>query len=114
MLNGVTLVKKKSSTTKKKGQNPDHALQLPKLNRVEGQIVGIKKMIEERRYCPDIIQQVRATRKALTSIELTLLESHLNCCVKKAVASQIKDDLEQKIQEIVKIFKSAESQGLEF
>ena len=94
--------------------HPDHTRQLPKLNRVEGQIAGIKKMIEESRYCPDIIQQVRATRKALFSVESTLLEGHLNSCVSDAIESKVKSEREQKLSEILQIFKSADSQGIEF
>ena len=94
--------------------HPDHTRQLPKLNRVEGQIAGIKKMIEENRYCPAIIQQVRATRKALFSVESTLLEEHLNLCVSDAIESKVKSEREQKLSEILQIFKSADSQGIEF
>ena len=107
----------KKSTKKKTSfnpDNPDHSRQLHKLNRVEGQLAGIKKMIEERRYCPDIIQQVRATRKALFSIESALLGSHLEYCVSNALESKVQFEKEQKLSEILQIFKSADSQGIEF
>ena len=111
-----TKARKASSrkTTKSLSMNfhPDHCRQLPKLNRVEGQIAGIKKMIEERRYCPDIIQQVRATRKALFSIEAALLEAHLENCVSEAVEGRNVNERKEKLGEVMAIFKSADSQGI--
>ena len=94
--------------------HPDHTKLLPKLNRVEGQISGIKKMIDERRYCPDIIQQVRATRKALFGIESSLLEKHFEHCVSDAIDAKDKGTKEEKLSEVMQIFKSADSQGIEF
>ena len=49
--------------------HPDHSTHKKRLNRVRGQIDGIEKMIDERRYCPDILIQLRAASKALESIE---------------------------------------------
>jgi len=92
--------------------NPDHSSQLKKLNRIEGQVVGIKKMIEDQRYCPEIIQQVRASRKALLSVEIELLRAHLDGCVTDAFKSKSKKDKDEKIDEIIKIFKSTGSQDL--
>lgn len=102
---------KTHSTSSK--SHPDHSAQLSKLNRVEGQVAGVKKMIEERRYCTDIILQVRATRKALASIEATLLETHLRQCVSIAIEGGSKQEKEKKISEIISIFQSANSQGIE-
>lgn len=106
---------KKSNDKKTSGSkgHPDHTQQLSKLNRVEGQVAGIKKMIEERRYCPEIIQQVRATRKALAAIEGTMLESHLLNCVSGAIESGNKAEKETKISEVMQIFRSAASQGID-
>ena len=119
---GDKMAKKTQTRNSKKGtkktssslHHPDHSRQLHKLNRVEGQLAGVKKMIEERRYCPDIIQQVRATRKALFSVESALLSEHLEHCVSDALDSKIKSEKENKLAEILKIFKSADSQGIEF
>lgn len=105
---------KKTISSAAKSHNPDHNRQLPKLNRVEGQLAGIKKMIEERRYCPDIIQQVRATRRALFGIESALLESHLEFCVSEAIQSKRDSEMEDKLTEVMQIFRSADSQGIEF
>jgi DNA-binding FrmR family transcriptional regulator len=58
-----------------------------RLNRIEGQLRGIGKMIEEDRYCVDILTQVSAVQSALDALARQLLEHHLHGCVKKAVAS---------------------------
>jgi len=58
-----------------------------RLNRVEGQIRGIGRMLDEDRYCVDILTQVSAIRSALDSLGLELLEHHLHGCVQQAVKS---------------------------
>ncbi len=102
--------KKKKKTSEQTGAN--HANLLPKLNRAEGQLGGVKKMIEERRYCPDIIQQVRAARTALAAIEAALIESHIRCCVQKSFEEGSPEDKNEKISEVVSLFKSALSKGV--
>ena len=84
---------------------PDHSKQLSRLNRISGQIDGVKKMIEERRYCPDIITQLRAISSATKSLEASLLETHLESCVADTFNSGDNDEREQKISELVKLFK---------
>jgi DNA-binding FrmR family transcriptional regulator len=56
-----------------------------RLSRVEGQIRGIKKLIENETYCDDILHQLEAARSALRSIELVLLESHVKHCVVRQI-----------------------------
>lgn len=107
-------IKKLNKLKTKKSSNPNHNHQISKINRVQGQLTGIKKMIEERRYCPEIIQQVRATRKALYGIEAALLSCHMKQCVSDAIKKGHIDEREQKLAEIMQIFKSASSQGIEF
>jgi DNA-binding FrmR family transcriptional regulator len=58
-----------------------------RLNRIEGQIRGIGRMIEDDRYCVDILTQVSAVQSALDALALKLLEHHLHGCVAHAVAS---------------------------
>ncbi|MGC1819304.1 MAG: metal-sensitive transcriptional regulator [Casimicrobiaceae bacterium] len=58
-----------------------------RINRIEGQIRGIGRMIEEDRYCVDILTQVAAVQSALDALGLKLLEHHLHGCVAHAVAS---------------------------
>ena len=59
---------------------------LKRLRRVEGQVRGLQRMINEDQYCIDILTQVAATTKALQSVAIGLLEEHLGHCVAQAVA----------------------------
>lgn len=106
-------ISKNMNATKSRNEHPDHRELLPKLNRAEGQILGIKRMIEERRYCTEIIQQLRATRNALASIEGSLLETHLRQCVVDALKSKKTKRVNEKISEIMRLFKSGEANGLD-
>ena len=56
-----------------------------RLNRVEGQVRGVRKMVEQPRYCPDILNQIAAVRRALDSVSLEVIECHMNTCVSAAV-----------------------------
>jgi DNA-binding FrmR family transcriptional regulator len=89
-------------------QHPSHQEQIPNLNRVNGQVEGIKKMIEERRYCPEILTQLRAIRSAIKSIELRILNTHLSSCVTKACLSQDQNEQRKKIEEIQELIKRFE------
>lgn len=108
----MTKTNKTGATGRTRDQHPDHRDLLPRLNRTEGQLAGIKKMIEMRRYCPEIIQQLRATRKALASIEASLLETHLRQCLSDALKSKSAPKIDEKIVEIMRIFKSGEENGI--
>lgn len=81
---------------------PSHIDNIPRLNRIAGQIEGIKKMIEAGRYCPEIISQLRAVRSALKSVESNILQKHLQHCVAQSFAST--EDKEQKIAELKTLF----------
>jgi len=85
------------SPLRKPGEHPRHpvapraqteSMALSKrLNRIEGQVRGIGRMIDEDRYCVDILTQVSAVQSALDALALQLLEHHLHGCVVHAVAS---------------------------
>ncbi|MBK7961782.1 MAG: metal-sensitive transcriptional regulator [Bdellovibrionales bacterium] len=64
--------------------HPDHSVHIKRLNRVKGQIEGIERMILDRRYCTDIIAQVKAASAALKAVESEVFKSHLRGCVKSA------------------------------
>ncbi len=83
-------------------QTPAHTENLPRLNRISGQIEGIKKMIEEGRYCTDIIIQIRAARSALKAIEANILHKHLQHCV--ALSFQSESDRNKTIEELKALF----------
>ncbi len=82
----------------KEHKNPSHKKQIPRLNRTIGQLEGIKKMIDEQRYCPDILIQLKAVRSAIRSIEGNILKTHLENCVIESFSN--KSDAKQKILEI--------------
>ena len=77
---------------------PKHQDILPRLRRIEGQIRGITRMVEERRYCIDIIQQLTAARKALDHVSLKIMNGHINSCVSDAIRRQ---DGAKKIEELM-------------
>jgi DNA-binding FrmR family transcriptional regulator len=69
------------------GYSHDKASYHRRLRRIEGQVRGLQRMIEEDKYCIDILTQVSAVTRALESVALGLLEDHLAHCVAQAVAS---------------------------
>lgn len=89
-----------------KGTHPDHSKLTDRLSRIEGQVAGVKKMIAERRYCLDILAQTRAAQSALKAVEAELLSTHLAHCVKDALHTSDETEVDEKLAEIVKIFKS--------
>lgn len=96
---------KKSSRTAKitSSTNPDHSLVLGRLNKIKGQLEGIERMISERRYCVDILTQLRASSSALRSIEGVILQKHLRNCVQDALLLKDQNQIELKIEEMVKL-----------
>lgn len=78
---------------------------LKNLNRVEGQIRGIGKMVEEDRYCIDVVTQIEAARAALARIESDLLRQHLGHCVHRAMNSKNTAEQERVIEELVGVFR---------
>ena len=78
--------------------NPSHLKELPRLNRALGQLEGVKKMIEENRYCPDILIQLKAIRSAIRAVESNILKTHLQFCVAQSFASD--EERDQKIEEL--------------
>ena len=83
--------------------HPDHTVHLKRLSRVRGQIDGIERMITNKRYCPDIINQIKAASAALIAIEAAILRTHLRGCVKQVFNNSDELDAERKIDEIVKM-----------
>ena len=72
-----------------------------RLNRILGQVEGIKKMVEDDRYCADILIQLAAASKSIKSLASIILEYHMHSCLKEGIKSG--DDT--KIDEIVDLFK---------
>jgi CsoR family transcriptional regulator, copper-sensing transcriptional repressor len=74
---------------------------LKRLSRVEGQVRGIAKMIEEDRYCIDVLTQLGAVETALSAVAMKLLDSHVKHCVADALASGSKTEVEAKSRELL-------------
>ncbi|MEN8254246.1 MAG: metal-sensitive transcriptional regulator [Verrucomicrobiota bacterium] len=87
----------------------DHATTHPentaRLSRIEGQIKGVKRMIDEGEYCIDIITQIQAARSALQSVSKIILEKHLKHCVADALVAQDEADIDEKLGEIMTVIK---------
>jgi DNA-binding FrmR family transcriptional regulator len=82
---------------------PNHENQLARLGKIEGQLRGIRKMIEDRRYCIDIISQIKAVAGALEQVQMGVLEKHVHHCVREAVEAKDGALLEEKVEEMVKV-----------
>jgi DNA-binding FrmR family transcriptional regulator len=80
------------------GYSHDKDNYLRRLRRIEGQVRGLQRMIEDDKYCIDILTQVSAATKALQSVALGLLEEHLSHCVTEAVAEG-GDNATEKVRE---------------
>jgi len=76
-----------------------------RMRRIAGQVSGIQKMIDDDRYCIDVLTQISATRAALAKVSSLLLESHLNGCVRTAFASDDDDERNAKLQELLVLFE---------
>jgi CsoR family transcriptional regulator, copper-sensing transcriptional repressor len=72
---------------------------LKRLRRIEGQVRGLQRMVEDDKYCIDVLTQISATTKALQSVALQLLDEHMNTCVVDA-AARGGDDAEVKVKEV--------------
>ena len=77
---------------------------LKRMRRVEGQARGIQKMIEEDRYCPDIVQQLNALISASREVSLRLLQHHIEGCVVEAVQQ---GNSEAKVKELMMLLRKA-------
>lgn len=93
------------ATKKATKAHPNHEAKISRLRRIKGQIEGIEKMITERRYCPDLLIQLRAVRAAVKSLEGQVLETHLRHCVKDAMTSSSTSEQDKKIEELMDLFQ---------
>lgn len=93
---------KKANT---KSSHPDHSIHKKRLNRVRGQLDGIERMIDDKRYCPEIIIQIRAASKALEAIEMQIMTTHVHGCLNAAIEARDKNEVINKIDEIMALVK---------
>lgn len=85
-------------------ERPDKPQLTRRLNRVEGQIRGIGRMVEEDRYCVDILTQISAVRSALDAVALQLLRGHTHGCVQTAIRSGDGDHAIDELLNVVEKF----------
>jgi DNA-binding FrmR family transcriptional regulator len=76
---------------------------LNRLNRIGGQVKGVAKMVEEDRYCIDILTQIQAVRAALSRVETELLRDHIGHCVYGAFTTGDAEEQRQKTQELIDV-----------
>ncbi len=76
-----------------------------RLSRIEGQVRGVARMIDEDRYCIDVLTQVQAVRAALAKVETELLNDHLGHCIEAAISGGDADDQRQKASELIQLLQ---------
>ncbi len=89
-------------------KHPSHQAEIRRLNRISGQVEGVKKMIEEQRYCPEILNQLRAIRAAVKGIEGEILRRHLSSCVTMAMQNGDETSRARSIDEVTRLFSKFE------
>ena len=77
----------------------DKDMLIKRLNRIEGQVKGIQKMVDEERYCIDILTQISAIRSAINKVGSIILENHITGCVVNSIKE---DNSEESIEELLK------------
>jgi DNA-binding FrmR family transcriptional regulator len=78
---------------------------ISRLNRIEGQVRGISKMVADGRYCIDILTQLQAVRAALTKVESAILQDHLGKCIEGAIISGDAVDQRAKVNELIQLLE---------
>lgn len=76
---------------------------LNRLNRIEGQVRGIARMVEEDRYCIDVLTQLQAVRAALSKVETEILKTHLDHCIEGAIVSGDAAEQRRKASELIEL-----------
>jgi DNA-binding FrmR family transcriptional regulator len=82
-----------------------HEEEIVRLRRIEGQVRGVQRMIEEKRYCIDILTQINSVVGALERVEENVLERHLRGCVETSFVKGTRQDRVQKIGEIIDVLR---------
>jgi CsoR family transcriptional regulator, copper-sensing transcriptional repressor len=82
-----------------------HDETLNRISRIAGQVQGVRRMVEDRKYCIDIITQIQAVRSALRAVELRILKKHMSHCVSAAFASGSQKAAGEKMEELLRVMK---------
>ncbi len=88
-------------------ESNDKSAALNRLRRIEGQVRGIARMIEEDRYCIDVLTQMQAVKAALGRAESEVLRNHAACCVAEAIASGDEAEQREKFDELLALYEKA-------
>lgn len=86
-------------------KNPSKKQILNRISYVGGHLNGVKKMVQDDKYCIDIILQNEAIIAALKKVNQIILENHLNSCVTRAIKGKSEKERKKKIKELLKIFE---------
>ncbi|WP_108790821.1 metal-sensing transcriptional repressor [Erythrobacter sp. Alg231-14] len=78
---------------------------LNRLKRIEGQVRGVAQMVEDDRYCMDILHQIAAIKSALAKVETQVLKDHAACCVAEAITSGDEGEQREKFEELVDLLE---------
>ncbi|MBY6274231.1 MAG: transcriptional regulator [Caldibacillus debilis] len=94
--------KRKAKMVPRTGEEIENIVK--RLKRIEGQVRGVQKMVEDNRYCIDILVQISAIQAALNKVGLNLLERHANHCVAKAIREGNGEESIRELMDVVKHF----------
>lgn len=94
--------KNAAQTTEKQVVQPRKTQLINRLKRIEGQVRGIQRMIQEDRYCVDILVQIAAIKSAIEQVALVLIEDHTRHCVSRAIQN---NQQEQAISELMDVIR---------
>jgi CsoR family transcriptional regulator, copper-sensing transcriptional repressor len=90
-----------AETTPVRGYTKEKNALVKRLHRIEGQVRGVERMVEEDRYCIDILTQIAAVSTALEAVALKILDEHVRHCVAQAVTSGDEHEAQTKIDELL-------------
>lgn len=82
---------------------------IKRLNRIEGQVRGIVRMLEEERYCIDVLQQMQAIKSAFAKVEDAILKDHAAACVENAIASGNEVEQRKKFGELIDLLSKVKT-----
>jgi len=88
-------------------KHPCHKKSLAALRRIEGQVRGIQRMIEEGKYCIDILTQIGAIKGAMTRVEDDVLNKHLDNCVTQAMHTRSLKEKQKKMEEVKQVIRQS-------
>jgi DNA-binding FrmR family transcriptional regulator len=86
------------------GGAEEHKKLLSRINRIEGQVRGLKKMIQEDRDCMDVLKQIAAAGGALRSLGMVLMEEHLKGCVASAIMKNNVEEEDKLVHQVIEVF----------